>query len=373
MRKEATMSDDPKAKVDSAEAWTDFCELLKKAGDVLLRDDLARSTFDRAEGHRYLLRLLRGGSQAFGEKTDPRYPIFRAMPALVKMGLDNPDNYYLGTAVDPELTYRIRGTRGTICYMSFAAQNQNFAARDRISGGAGHLNDSELALGPDGSFEILASQQEQPGNWLRMAPDTTQILLRQTFLDRSREEPVKVEVECLDAEGAPPPLSAERVPGMLMGSAMYAIGCASWFADWVVAMRDKAPVNRFHLPDAENHRLVGGDPNVRLWLGTWELAPDEALVIEATPPRCDYWNFQLANIWAESLDYEFRRVHINSGQARLREDGSFQLVVAHRDPGHPNWIDTAGHDHGTMGVRWVRAEAHPEPMCRVVKLAELER
>jgi hypothetical protein len=104
--------------------------------------------------------------------------------------------------------------------MSFAAQNQNFAARDRISGGAGHLNDSELALGPDGSFEILASQQEQPGNWLRMAPDTTQILLRQTFLDRSREEPVKVEVECLDAEGAPPPLSAERVPGMLMGSAI---------------------------------------------------------------------------------------------------------------------------------------------------------
>ena len=49
------------------------------------RDDLARSTFDRAEGQSYLLRLLRGGSQAFGEKTDPRYPIFRAMRATVYM------------------------------------------------------------------------------------------------------------------------------------------------------------------------------------------------------------------------------------------------------------------------------------------------
>jgi hypothetical protein len=34
-------------------------------------------------------------------------------------------------------------------------------------------------------------------------------------------------------------------------------------------------------------------------------------------------------------------------------------------------MDTAGHHHGTMCVRWVRADSHPEPMCRVVKLADL--
>ncbi|MDX1385298.1 MAG: DUF1214 domain-containing protein [Thermoanaerobaculia bacterium] len=365
------MSDDATAKVDRAEAWNEFCELLKKAGEVILRDDLARSTFDRAEGHRYLLRLLRAGTQTFGERTGPEFPIFRAMPAGVKMGLDNPDNYYLGASVDPKYDYAIRGTRGSIHYMSFAAQNQNFAARQRIRGGAGHLNDSELELDGDGRFEITASRTEKPGNWLRMNADTSQILLRQTFLDRAREEPVRVEIECLGAEGAPPPLTAEQVPKLLLGSAMYAIGCAAWFADWVTAMRDKAPVNSFHLPDEENHRVLGGDPNVRLWLGLWELAPEDALVIECTPPRCRYWNFQLGNVWAESLDYDFRRVHINSGQAVLRDDGSFQLVVAHEDPGHPNWIDTAGHDHGMMGLRWVLADALPEPRCRVVKLSEL--
>jgi hypothetical protein len=55
----------------------------------------------------------------------------------------------------------------------------------------------------------------------------------------------------------------------------------------------------------------------------------------------------------------------------LNDDGSFRLVVAHEDPGVANWMDTAGHEHGTMCVRWVRADAYPEPICRVVKVADL--
>jgi hypothetical protein len=365
------MSDEAIAKVMNAEAWNEFCDLLKKAGEVILREDLETSAFDRGEGLRYLSRLLRAGLISFAENTGPAYPYFRTMPDLVKMGLDNPDNYYVSAGVNPRYDYRIRGNRGSIHYMSFAAQNQNFAARDKITGGAGHLNDAEIALDSDGNFEIIASQKAQPGNWLRMTPDTKQILLRQTFLHREREVAVEVEIDCLDHSGPPPPLDPARVQGGLMGGAMYAIGCAQWFADWVVAFQDKAPVNRFHLPDEENHRFVGGDPNIRIWLGYWKLADDEALVIEAMPPECHYWNFQLGNIWAESLDYRFRQVHVNSGSAKLRDDGSFRLVVAHEDPGVDNWMDTAGHDHGTMCVRWVRAASHPEPECRVMKLNEI--
>ena len=365
------MSDDPTEKVLNGEAWTEFCDLLKKAGDVVLREELTTSAFDRAEGLRYLSRLLRAGLMSFAEGTGPLHPEFRAMPELVKMGLDNPDNYYVSASVNGRHRYRIRGNRRTIHYLSFAAQNQNFAARDRLSGGAGHLEDRELSLDEDGGFEIVASQDEQAGNWLRMAPDTSQILVRQTFLDRRNEQPVDLQIECLDASEPPAPLDPARVPGQLMGSAMYAIGCASWFADWVLEFRNQAPENAFHLPGLENHRLVGGDPNIRIWLGTWKLAPGEALVVEATPPKCDYWNFQLGNIWAESLDYRNRRVHVNNHNAALREDGSFQLVVAATDPGHPNWLDTAGHDHGTMCVRWVRALEHPEPRCRVVPLGGL--
>ena len=54
------------------------------------------------------------------------------------------------------------------------------------------------------------------------------------------------------------------------------------------------------------------------------------------------------------------------------DDGSVTLVISATDPGHPNWIDTAGHDHGTMCVRWVRASSHPEPKTRVAKLEDLQ-
>jgi hypothetical protein len=112
----------------------------------------------------------------------------------------------------------------------------------------------------------------------------------------------------------------------------------------------------------------GGDPSIAYYHGYWRVAPGEALIIEATPPACDYWNFQLNNHWMESLDYRHHRIAVNHATARLRDDGSVRIVVAHEDPGHDNWIDPAGHTFGTMCWRWVRASSHPEPSTRLVKL-----
>jgi hypothetical protein len=114
-----------------------------------------------------------------------------------------------------------------------------------------------------------------------------------------------------------------------------------------------------------------GDPNIAYYHGYWELAPDEALLVEVTPPRCDYWNFQVNNWWMESLDYRYHRIALNGHQARPEADGSVRLVVAHADPGLPNWLETAGHARGTMCLRWIGADAHPDPTTRVVKRSQL--
>ena len=94
-------------------------------------------------------------------------------------------------------------------------------------------------------------------------------------------------------------------------------------------------------------------------------------MIEVTPPECDYWNFQLSNHWLESLDYRYFPIHVNNRTARVRDDGSVRVVVAHEDPGVDNWLHTCGHDRGTMCWRWIRAAEHPQPRTSVVKLAEL--
>jgi hypothetical protein len=116
---------------------------------------------------------------------------------------------------------------------------------------------------------------------------------------------------------------------------------------------------------------AGGDPNICYYHSYWQLGAEECLVIEVTPPECRTWNFQLDNHWMESLDYRYYRVTINKHTAVYEPDGSVKIIVSHADPGHANWIETAGHHQGTMCFRWIRAEEHPEPRCRVVKLSEL--
>lgn len=351
---------------DAIDAWRQFCDLLAQGAEVLRRDDLGLDDFDRGEGLRYLSRLAQNGLVSFVEQPGPLHPVFRAIPDHCGFGLDNPDNVYSGAGIDPRHDYRITGTRGTIAYLSFAAQNQNFARRSTITGGAGHLNAGDLVLGPDGRFEIVASQAPQPGNWLRLAADSSLILCRQTFIDRTTEVAADVHIECIGVTEPAPPLVATTMLNRLLGGAMYTIGAASWFADWVAPWR--ADPNRLHFPDPDQHRLVGGDPNIVFQLGYWSLAPDEALIVEATPPRCAYWNFQLGNIWAECLDKR-RTISRNQATTTLEPDGSFRLVVAATDPGHPNWIDTCGHRHGIMGLRWVLAETLPPATTRVVPLA----
>ena len=114
------MSSDSEARVIDGRAWSDFCKALERAGEVVLRDASPRDAFDRAEGFRYLSRLTRVALESFIECADPAFPVLRR-PAheTVKIGADNPDNYYQSAAISGEYEYRIHGQRGTIHYLGF--------------------------------------------------------------------------------------------------------------------------------------------------------------------------------------------------------------------------------------------------------------
>ena len=63
-------------------------------------------------------------------------------------------------------------------------------------------------------------------------------------------------------------------------------------------------------------------------------------------------NIQLGNRWLESLDYASRQTSLNGAQSYLDRDGIYRFVLAHADPGVPNWLDVAGHPRGTIFMRW---------------------
>jgi len=350
-------------------AWAEFCDTLKAAGAVVLGDGTPQTPFDRAEGFRYLTRLLRAALETFVEDADPLAPeLLRTAHETVKMGNDNPDNFYQNAPISGRHEYRIRGTRGTVHYLGFGTQAGNYGATGTLDT-TGYLDDKELELGPDGSFEIAVSCERRPGNWLRMTPESRTLVVRQTRLDPEKEELAKISIERVDGPHQPRPLSAERLDRGLKGSALFVLGCAKLFQRWADGFQ--AHVNDLPPFDAAVAGAAGGDPNIFYYHSYWRLAPDEALVVEATPPACDYWNFQLSNHWLESLDYRYWRIHVNKATAAYEPDGSVRIVVAHEDPGVPNWLQTAGHDRGSMCWRWVRAKAHPQPRTRVVKTADL--
>jgi hypothetical protein len=247
------------------------------------------------------------------------------------------------------------------------------AMRYHIDGSAhatGQLLDSDIIWGPDGEVEIIASCNPQPGNWLRLEPDASVIVLRQSALDRANERGGEFRIERIGGPAVPEPLTDERLAAGLATSAQFVRGIASTFADWTRLFRQHP--NSFPPIDQSMFQKGGGAKDIYYAHAYWQIEEDEAWVIEVTPPECYYWNFQLDNWWMESLDYRFRQISVNKQSARLEPDGSLRIICAARDPGIGNWIDTCGHKEGTALLRWAGAHEHPLPQARIVKLEELQ-
>lgn len=354
---------------DPAAAWTAFCAKLAEAGQIVLAPDVPADPVVRAEGFRYLSRLTRLALEQYVEAADPDFPFFYQLShKTAKIGADNPDNEYWNASINGSNDYRITGKRGSMFYFSIVAN----AMRYHIDGSAhatGSLMNDDIVWGPDGEVEIIASCNPQPGNWLRLEPDASVIIIRQSALDRNAERGGEFRIERIGGPSVPLPYTAEALASGLATSAQFVAGIASTFADWTRLFREHP--NAFPAIDQSMFQKGGGAKDIYYAHSYWRIAPDEAWVIDVTPPDCYYWNFQLDNWWMESFDYRFRQITVNKHSAKLEPDGSLRIVCAARDPGTGNWIDTCGHPEGTALLRWAGASEHPLPAARIVKLEDL--
>jgi hypothetical protein len=359
---------DATAKVMDGSLWKEFCRNLEAAGETIMSAEVAANPLDRAEGFRYLTRLLRIALEMNLEWADPDFPgFYQASHTTAKIGADNPDNHYLNATVSPQRRYLITGKLGTCPILTLGTKANRYAI-DGTMASTGELALEDMQVGPNGEFEIVVSKdQPQGGNWLPMADDTSFIVVRQTFRDRPNETPHQMSIRTIDGPATPAPLTPEFLASALARTNGFVAGTAKTFLHWAELFRANQ-VNKLDTSDQTMFIRAGGDPMIHYLHGYWTLAPDEALVIEAMPPKCRTWNFQLDNYWMESLDYRFARIHVNDFTAKPNPDGSVTLAIAARDPGFGNWIDTCGHSQGTMLWRWTGADSHPVPQTRVVKI-----
>lgn len=363
-------------RIVSGALWDDYCDALKRAGRLLHRPEAPQDAFNQAEGIRYLSRLARAGLEALVESGDAEHPSFLASLATgtIKIGADNPDNLYQSARIKGTLEYRIRGVRGTVPTINFATKKGGYHKPGARMIGTGFLDGQQLQVDADGRFEILlSSRPPASGNWLPMEAESNQLLVRQTFRDRRHEQAAQLTIERVGEHSPPPPLDPARFASQLMAAASYTENTAKLFCDWAAHFK-REHFNALPLGDQGMYQAAGGDPNILYYHGYWELADDEAMLVEARLPACEFWNFQVDNYWMESLDYLRHRIHVNCHDAQPEPDGSVTIVIAHRDPGHANWLTTAGHRLGTSLFRVIGAgDASADIRTRVVKFADVAR
>ncbi|MDO7841714.1 DUF1214 domain-containing protein [Sphingomonas immobilis] len=359
------MTDDETAALKKV--WNDYLDGLKSAGEQLFRTTTPSDQTTAAEGLRHLSRLTRLGLVAMMEYADPDFPVLaRYVDEVTKFGCDNPDTIYQRALINGAHRYRIVGTRNSIDYLSFiTAKPGENGRQDQI----GQIDTKTLKVGSEGTFEITLSPERSGENWLLMTPETKSVSVRQTYLNRATEKPADLRIERLGEAVTPPLLTLEAVKAKLAAASGYTQYCATLFTDWTESYL--AHPNTLPPADQDACLRAGGDPNIYFYRSFWSLAPDEALAVHiAHIPQCDTWNLQVDNYWQESMDHRYFRSSVNKHTAWLDADGGVTIVIAHRDPGHPNWLSTAGHRLGHFAMRWIRAAEHVDPVARLISFDE---
>jgi len=356
----------------TGQAWEELCETLKRSAGLVLGEGVPDGPRDRAEGFRYLTRLLAAGLVTCVEFADGDEPEFgRMVDHRMKWGLDCPDCLYLYATVRGDATYRISGDRGTANHIDIQVNYGHFASGDigqweTISS----LNGLELQTGADGSFELLLGGDERPGNQLRLAPNAEFVLIRQYFNDWERERPADLTIERIGATyPALPPRTDQIAARFERLRSWLERGGALWERMSKAALELPPNSVNVFLPQDSDQRA--GLRDQAYGLGNFRCAPDEAVIVEFAPPACRHWSISLANWYWESLDFATRQTSLNGHQAALDGDGVFRCVIAHRDPGVANWLDTAAHERGTIAARFLLAESSPEVRLRAVRFDEL--
>ncbi len=316
------------------------------------------------EGYKWIFSILAVGLDAY-VWADPDRPRFvDIVGPYRKWGGDNADAFYQYAPIDPRRTYVVTGRMGDAAYLSLTVYGGPSDGRysERI---IGTVNDGSLELGEDGTFSIVLSPDAHEGAWIGLEADAVCAITRDYLADPVGGRRAEWQIEAID-----PPSTRREDDADLARRFRAALTWVREQAQIVpVLLGSPNTVNEPYGVPSQTFGWAAGDAAYAM--GSYALDEDAALVIGGTSPPCAFWNVCLWNELLHTYDYAYERVTLNGAQAVYEPDGSWRLIVARRDPGHPNWISTAGHERGLIWFRWFLPDATPQGVTtQVVPLAE---
>ena len=358
---------DGKAAGEAARALAELQQVLAELdADFAKPEWRVRSPQDAGEARRLLLHTLIHALQAWFE-ADPARPFFTAFIGLHKKMLgDNPDARYFSAAIDDSHRYRIYGNLAAATYTSFTIE---MGLGSESQGLGSTLNDTEFKADAAGNYEIILSAEKVAANWMPLPKGARSVTTRH-YYERERSignEPlhhIPIAIENLDDPGPRPvPSDAGIAAGIRRVSAFMQQNMVrmdySNSPDWVSRIPNKFVPPR---KDDSNEAIAYAAKDNVYAMAPFVLMPNQALVISGRFPKARFGSVLLHNQFLQSFDYETRTISLNRKQVLYEKDGSFRIVVAHRDPAMPNWLDTEGRPFGIMFWRFLLPEGPIAPL-----------
>jgi hypothetical protein len=319
------------------------------------------------EAHKWLLTILQVATdtQVWADPAHPRF--VEIVGPYKKWGGDNADAFYCYAPVDPARTYEVEVTRGDAVYLSltvYGGPDDGHYSTHIV----GSLNDRQAPPDADGVIRMILSPDD-PGDgtpWIRLEPDAVAIITRDYLADPIRDARA---TWTISAENAP---ATYREDDAALARRFRA--ALTWVRDQSdmvpLAMGEPNSVDPPYPVPTETFGWAAGDAAYAM--GSYHLDDDQALLLRGRSPECAFWNLCLWNPFLHTYNYDYERVTINGAQVHYEDDGSWVIVIAPSDPGHPNWVSTAGHHTGRIWFRWfLPVETPQRPQFEVVALADL--
>jgi hypothetical protein len=310
-----------------------------------------------ADGHQYVIRALTAVFDATLMLFDPERPSFLPMLESVRyIGAAGPDIDYDVAIVTPGIAHRITGARGDASYVGITVYGHAGDA------GASAILDSvdvDDLVASDGSFEFAFEH-----------PEAARVIIRQYFHDRTTQARGHWSIERVaetSQHGEARHLPTEVELAYRLANATQSLRWSAQLNQMWSPERRATP-NEFIRQSADDVVAAIPNPDVSYAFSWWRLGAGEALVIDLVPPSTRYWALQICDRWFQC--FPDRRPNLNDRQVAREPDGSVRFVLAERDPGMSNWVETSGHELGVMFFRWLHADPEVLPTCRVVSIDE---